>query len=222
MIGARVMQWPRQAPSRAKRIVQLSAYEGIALIMIVRATRHQHRSIREQSCCMELPSIRQVAGLVPEAICDIVKHGQMRNLASGEVFSSGDEYLTILQQSRCMTVDQPGQRAGEAPGSNVRIVEFCSVVASSASSADDQHLAIRQKSRRVTIPRNTHITGLAPSAGCRVVKFCALQDALREVISETSGYQNPPVTKQSRCMVLTSPMEVSSRRPFAGIWIVQF
>src|SRR5437762_2004293 len=175
------MHRTRRAPSRAKRIVQLSVSEGMILRIVVKATRHQHRSVGEQSCCMQVPSMRQVVGLVPEAICDIIKHSDMRNVAAAEN-SSCDEYLTILQQSRCLKGDRLRQGAGETPGSGIGIVEFCLVLENPAWSTNHQHLAIRQKSRRVEFSRDSHITGLAPSAGGRVVEFCALQDALGEVI----------------------------------------
>src|SRR5262249_33508029 len=99
MLGARVMEWPRRAPGRAKRIIQLGGSEVMMLRTVVKATCHQHRSIRKQSGCMQVPSMGQVVGSVPEAICDVVKHSKMRNGTTDEI-SSGDEYLTILQQSR--------------------------------------------------------------------------------------------------------------------------
>src|SRR6266481_402575 len=220
MLGARVMQWPRQVPSGAKRIVQLGASEVMMLRMGVKATRHQHHSVRKQSCCMQVPSMGQVVSSIPEAICDIVKHSEMRNFKAE--ISSRDEYLTILQQSRYRKGDRLRQGAGEAPGSSIGIIEFCLVVANPACCADHQHLAIRQKSRRVEFSHGTHITGLAPSPGGRIVKFCAPQDGVGKVRIETSGYQNPPVTKQGRCMNGTSLLQASGERPFARIWIVQF
>ena len=58
---------------------------------------------------MLLPSMRQVVGLCPEAICDIVKHSEMRNLKAQ--ISDGYEYLAILQESCCLKDNRPGQGA---------------------------------------------------------------------------------------------------------------